>query len=286
MNPGKASLFSWIKSIPLNFVKIMDKINFVFVTQSEPFYIKNFFRVFLANYNHRDEIKGVIIQKTLNEKSKSGLYKKALYFYGLYGFIIMGFRFVFLNFIGFICKLTGISYELTIEGIFKKHGIAILSFESVNSQEFMDFVKKEDISLIISVAASEIFRKEILETPPNGCVNMHSGPLPRYRGMMPNFWTLYNREEYAWISIHQMTERIDDGAILLQDRFKIPENITYHELAVQSKVFGARLMNTFLKKMRAGDLKPITNDTSLATYYTFPSKQEVAEFRKKGGRII
>ncbi len=264
----------------------MKKINFIFVTQLEPFYIKNFFRVFLANYKQLEEIKGVVIQKTLNEKSKSGLYKKALYFYGLYGFIKMGFRFVFINFIGFFCKLTGISHELTIEAIFNKYGIPVLSFESVNSQEFLDFIKKEDIFLVISVAASEIFKKEILETPPMGCVNMHSSPLPRYRGMMPNFWTLYNRETHAWVSIHQMTEKLDDGPILLQDKFKISENITYHDLAIQSKKFGASLMITFLEKMRAEELKTLPNDLSKATYYTFPSKHEVAEFRKNGGRII
>lgn len=260
--------------------------NLVFVTQHEPFYIKHFFKVFLKNYHYRSEIKGIIIQDTLNEKSQTAFYRKILSFYGIHGFFSMGLQYVFLQISDIISTITGISIAFTLSAILKKYGIPIVQYKSVNDKKFIDYIKNENISVVVSVAASEIFKKEVLQAPPLGCINMHSGPLPKYRGMMPSFWTLFNKEEYAWVTIHMMTEKLDDGPIILQDKFKIKDGETYNSLARRSKEFGAELMCKALNSLLEGNVTCSPNDSSKATYYTFPTKQEVKTFKKNGGRIL
>src|SRR2546429_8962132 len=47
------------------------------------------------------------------------------------------------------------------------------------------------VDVLLSVAAPEIFRRPALMAVPH-VLNVHSGKLPLYRGMMPTFWALQN----------------------------------------------------------------------------------------------
>lgn len=259
--------------------------NILFITQSEPFYIKYFFRIFL-NKCTKYNIKGIVIQDPFNQKQLSRIIKRVIYFYGIKGFLKMCFKYLIIKSTDFASKFLDIQVNASIEQIVKKHAIPILNYKSVNNKEFIDFIKKENIDLVISVAASEIFRYEVLHTPNYGCINIHSAPLPKYRGMMPNFWTLYNNEEYAWVTIHKMVEKLDDGSIILQDKFKIINGETYDSLAKRSKEFAARLLLKTLEQIEEGEVNYLSNDSSKATYFTFPTKDEVRQFKKMGGRII
>ena len=259
--------------------------NLLFVTQFEPFYIKYFFKTFLSKHIECS-IKGIVIQKTLNQQCKLGIIYKSYILFGVKGFFYMGFKYLFAKIVSFISKYVKIGIDTSIEQVAKKHNIPILQFESVNTDEFLEFIKKEEINLVVSVAASEIFKDKILNLPKFGCINIHSSPLPKYRGMMPNFWTLYNNEEYAWVTIHKMVKKLDDGPILLQDKFLINNNETYNSLAKRSKEFAAKLLFEALEQINKGKVNYLPNDFSKATYYSFPTRDDIKKFKKAGGRII
>ncbi len=261
------------------------KMRIVFVTQSEPFYIKHFFNTFLKNYPS-ENIKGLVIQTTLNQKKRSDVIRKAVDFYGITGFIYMGAKYAEIKVTDAFSRFTNIQTNSSMEQIVKKYDVPILKYRSINGKDFLDFIKNEDIDLIVSVAASEIFKEGVLNAPRLGCINIHSAPLPKYRGMMPNFWTLYNNEEYAWVTIHKMVDKLDDGPIILQDKFKILPDETYNSLAKRSKKFATKVLLKVLKKFDEGAITYLSNDSSKATYYTFPTKKEIREFKRRGGRII
>lgn len=52
-------------------------------------------------------------------------------------------------------------------------------------------------------------------------VNIHFGPLPENRGADPLFWTLKQGRKLAYITIHELSEQIDGGAVLLEKAFEI-----------------------------------------------------------------
>jgi methionyl-tRNA formyltransferase len=261
-------------------------VNFVVVTQDEPFYVKYFFKVFIDKYPYRDEIKGVVIQNTFNKKSNVSIYRKAMLFYGFWGSVLMGLQYAFCKLAEVLWHSNKSSFTPTIKSVLRSYKVPVLSFRSVNNSEFLGFIKEGKISLVISVAASEIFKRSVLEAPEFGCINMHSGPLPMYKGMMPNFWTLFNKERYAYVTIHKMAEKIDDGAIIRQDKFEIEKNESFNSLARRSKEFGAELMVDVLKRLRQGSMNCRPNYSSQATYYTFPTAEQIKLFKKRGGRIL
>ena len=52
-------------------------------------------------------------------------------------------------------------------------------------------------------------------------INLHNGPLPKYRGVSPINWALKNEEHEHGITIHEITPGIDDGPIISQLKYSI-----------------------------------------------------------------
>jgi methionyl-tRNA formyltransferase len=60
--------------------------------------------------------------------------------------------------------------------------------------------------------------------------NVHPSLLPNYRGANPYFWVIRNGESYTGVSIHVLTERVDEGRVLLKYKCAIDEGETQGSL--------------------------------------------------------
>ena len=89
----------------------------------------------------------------------------------------------------------------------------------VESGRYQDYDHLEKIDLAISIFYGKIIKKDFIEKCEK-IINLHNAPLPKYRGVRPINWALKNNEDYHGVTIHQITEGIDDGPIL--------GKITYH----------------------------------------------------------
>ncbi|MBD3378842.1 MAG: hypothetical protein GF408_00045 [Candidatus Omnitrophica bacterium] len=258
----------------------------LFVTQADPFYVKIFFREFLRIYASREDIKGIVIQKALNQDTGTGLMRKALTLYGPVGFFLKGLEYLGIRALDLPKRLLKAGLNDTVGQLAMKYDIPVFEGVSVNSDDLRDIVRSRQIDLVVSVAASEVFGTEILGLPPRGCINIHGGLLPKYRGMLPNFWTLYNSEEYAWVTIHRMAEEIDEGPVLIQDRFRIGEKESFESVARRSKEMAALLLVKLLGMYEKDEVSSFRNEDVPSSYYSFPRKEDIRVFRKRGGRIL
>lgn len=88
---------------------------------------------------------------------------------------------------------------------------------SLNSIKTSDFLRENKYDYVIAIATS-IIKKNILEIPKNGFLNIHPGILPKYRGA-GNFWAVFNKDfNNIGCTVHWMTEKIDSGRILLVEK--------------------------------------------------------------------
>lgn len=167
-----------------------------------------------------------------------------------------------------------------------RYGVAVGEVADVNAAEFLDRLRDMAIDLVISVACPQIFRREILALPPLGCINVHSAPLPRYRGMLPTFWVLYHHEPETAVTVHFMTEELDDGPIILQAAVPILEGETQANLMRRCKVVGGKLLSQVIDLFEMDAVQPRPNPREEATYYSFPTADEARRFRSEGGRWL
>ena len=139
--------------------------------------------------------------------------------------------------------------------------------------------------ILISIAGNEIFKKPLIDLAPEGCLNLHTALLPKYRGLMPSFWVLKNREKYTGVSVFYVDEGIDSGPIITQKKFLI-EDLNQEILIKKTKELGMKAIIEALQDIKNKNVKLIENNCEDMTYFSFPSRKDVIDFYKNGARFF
>ncbi len=245
------------------------------VTEDDPIYVVQFFRVFLAELPS-DEIEfcGVVIDKPFHEPIANTL-KRVSSVYGLIGTARLGMRYL-------KAHLTGD----TVEALIRSKNLTVLKTSSVNDTAFVKNVASLAPDLLVSVACPEIFRKELLAVPRLGGINIHSGRLPEYRGMLPTFWQMLSGEPAVTITVHWTVPKVDAGGILATQTFPLKRRDCLDRVIKGTKRDGARLLIRVLKGIRNGNKTSTPMDMSRAGYFTFPKPADVDRFRGLGHTLL
>jgi methionyl-tRNA formyltransferase len=251
------------------------KLRVLFVTEEDPLYVIRFFEIFFAEYR-RDaiEISGITIDRPFHEPMRETM-RRVRDFYGLWGFFRQGLRFTG-------ARLRGRS----IESLAASARVPIVMTRSVNHPEYIEQVRTIAPDVIVSVAAPEIFKPELLGIPRLGCINIHSGRLPMYRGMMPTFWQMLRGEPAVTITVHRMAEKLDAGDVLATRAFALKTRDSLDRVIKGTKCEGARLLISVLLDLQAGRAQPSPLDMKQANYFSFPKPEDVREFRKCGHQLL
>jgi methionyl-tRNA formyltransferase len=251
------------------------KLRVFFVTEADPLYVIRFFDVFFAEYpRHEFEICGITVDRAFHEPIWKTL-RRMQAFFGPWNFFRQSMRFT-------QARLRGRSIEALARAI----GVPIVPTGSVNLPEYIGRVRTMAPDIIVSVAAPEIFKPQLLTLPRLGCINVHCGRLPTYRGMMPTFWQMLGGEPAATITVHAMAEKIDAGDVLATQSFAIEPRDSLDRVIIGTKCEGAKLLIRVLSDLRTGRAQPMPLEMNEAGYFSFPRPVDVREFRKRGHRLL
>ena len=138
-----------------------------------------------------------------------------------------------------------------------ERGLTVYQPKRVREPEFIETLRALRPEAIVVAAYGQILPKEILTLPKYGCINIHASLLPRYRGAAPINWAIIRGETETGITIMQMDEGMDTGAILLQERIPIDPEDTAGTLTEKLSLLGAKLITAALPLIAAGKLVPI-----------------------------
>jgi len=188
--------------------------NIIFFTQEDPFYVKIFFDEFLKNYKPLDDIKAFVISRPMGKKSIKILAKQMYDFYGPYDFLRVGTQYALKKLMGKRSVRRSDKKSIktyTIRQLAKSYGLNVVERSDLNSEDFHNFIRQYEPDLFISVASPMIFKEKLMSIPQLDTINIHNAPLPKYRGMLPNFWQLYHGEKEVGITIHRIDTGIDTG---------------------------------------------------------------------------
>ena len=136
------------------------------------------------------------------------------------------------------------------------------------------------IDLVFSVFYDRIIKADFISRS-GQILNLHNGPLPKYRGVRPINWALKNGEKEHGVTIHQIIESIDAGPIIAQIKYPIdPEKDEVVDVYHRALDYGWQL---FCQTMPILDkIKPQDQDEVLSSYYS--QKDIEGLFERKGFR--
>jgi len=148
----------------------------------------------------------------------------------------------------------------------EKYRLDILQPEDASDQQFVDILRRKAPDLIVVVAFGRILKKDFLEIPHWGALNIHASLLPKYRGAAPIQWAILNGENKTGLTAMRMDEGLDTGPILHQEKVPVLEDETagrlYDRLAGLSGEFLIKTLDNLAKNR----LNNRPQDESQATY--------------------
>ena len=174
---------------------------------------------------------------------------------------------------------------LTTDELIRKYGLKVLDTEDINATESVKTLHSWKPDMMVSLSFDQILRPSALRTSKDA-LNLHPGILPRYRGLWPIFWKLLRKEKYAGITIHRMTEKIDEGEILALKHFRIRKNDTKVSLTLKSARTGALLLIETLRHLKRGVPKKIRFLRGTPGYNSFPTKTDFDRFFATGKKLF
>jgi len=153
-------------------------------------------------------------------------------------------------------------------------GLPVFQPRRVREPEFITALRGLNPDVIVVAAYGQILPKDILTLPEYGCINIHASLLPHYRGAAPINWAIIHGDRETGITIMQMDEGMDTGAVLMQERMPIESKDTAGSVAEKLSRVGAKLIAAALPLIEAGNLAPVAQDGSQATVAPLLKKED------------
>jgi methionyl-tRNA formyltransferase len=140
-----------------------------------------------------------------------------------------------------------------------------------------DFLKKMrqlKPDYILSVYFPHILRKELLDIPAHGAINMHPSYLPYNRGAGGSSWSIIEGTPHG-ITLHYMDEGIDSGDIIAQKEVKIDFTDTAATLRTKLDIAGIELFKENWESIKKGTNKRIKQPPG--TYHAIKGLEKIQE---------
>ena len=144
-------------------------------------------------------------------------------------------------------------------------GIPFRRVNSVNDPEYLAHLRELNPDLGAVVSFGQILKKDLLNLPRLGCLNVHASLLPKYRGASPIVSAILNGETRTGVSFMRMDEGLDTGPVYQQVDISISETVTAPELENILAGLAGDHIGECIRKLAAGEMQAAAQDPAEAT---------------------
>ena len=147
-------------------------------------------------------------------------------------------------------------------------GIPVFMEPAFNTDEVHARIRDLAPDFLFSFYFREMIQARFLDLPRLGAYNLHGSLLPKYRGRAPINWVLVKGETETGVTLHAMTPKPDDGAIIGQTRLPIAWDDTALSLTIRSAEASRALVRELAPKLADGSAPRIDQKTlGPSTYF-------------------
>ena len=111
-----------------------------------------------------------------------------------------------------------------------------------SEKKILEILVKKKIKLICLAGFMKILSGNFIKKFKGKIVNIHPSLLPKYNGLDTHKRALENKERFSGCSVHYVTEKLDSGKIILQQKVKIlkldtPKKLQKRVLKIENKLY-------------------------------------------------
>jgi len=152
--------------------------------------------------------------------------------------------------------------------------IPVMQPEKLRASEVMDQLRAWNPDLIVVAAFGQILKKDVLDLPRQGCINVHASLLPRWRGAAPINAAILHGDEETGVTIMQMDVGLDTGPMLACKAIRIKPDDTAGSVIQALSTLGADLLVETLPDYLSGKLTPQPQPAQGDTYAPMLKKED------------
>ena len=153
-------------------------------------------------------------------------------------------------------------------------GLATIQPNKLTEPSAIQRIRDWAPDVIVVAAFGQLLRREMLDLPAHGCINVHASLLPRWRGAAPIQAAIAAGDAESGVTIMQMDEGLDTGPMIAQRRVAIDPQDTGGSLADKLASLGAELLPAALHGYLSGSLVAQPQDASQATKAPLLKKED------------
>ena len=142
----------------------------------------------------------------------------------------------------------------------------------VTKDNIFEQIKNIDFDVLISCGFSFILEKKVIELAKKIAINIHPTLLPKYRGYRSGPYIIINGEECSGITIHKLTEQMDKGDIIAQEKFELSKFDTIKSMTRKSSEIEPLLLEKVLNNIKNNKIKFHKQNEDEATTYNYLRK--------------
>lgn len=153
-----------------------------------------------------------------------------------------------------------------VSGVATLMGIPVLAPERPRGEDFLAAMGSLAPDISVVVAYGHILRREVLDVPPLGSINVHASLLPELRGAAPINWAIARGYDVTGVTVMRMAEAMDAGPMLHRIEEPILPEESASELSVRLSELGAEALLEALALLTAGQIHEDAQDHARATF--------------------
>lgn len=153
-------------------------------------------------------------------------------------------------------------------------GIPVIQPEKLRQPDAMEHLGMWSPDLIVVAAFGQILKKDVLDLPRFGCINIHASLLPRWRGAAPINAAILRGDKETGVTIMKMDVGLDTGPMLAKRSIRLTPDDTAGSVTESLSHLGADLLIEILPDYLSGKIIPQPQPEEGMTYAPMLKKEE------------
>ncbi len=154
-----------------------------------------------------------------------------------------------------------------VKALAQSHAIAVMQPASLKAEAARAEIVAQPLDVLVVAAYGLILPRQVLDWPRFGCINIHASLLPRWRGAAPIARAIEAGDNETGVTIMQMDEGLDTGAMIEHRAMAIDARETAGSLHDKLAALGARVLVDVLARLSAsGALAAVAQPQEGVTY--------------------
>jgi len=162
------------------------------------------------------------------------------------------------------------------------HGIPVLEVGNLNSPQSAQTLRSMQADLGV-VIGTRILKASTFAIPRLGCLNLHKGKVPEYRGQPAGFWEIYDGQKMGGVTVHFVDQGLDTGDIVGEACVPVHSKDSPDTLRRKLDMQGAALLASCVSQVVEGTVVRRPQPKSEFKARTSPTREQRRSVEKKLG---